>query len=89
MTDVEIESLSIEYIPTVSEFSKVYPNDLFGMPPDRDIDFRIDLEPDTPAISNPPYNMAVAEYRKIKAHIQEILNKGLIRPSVSPWGSHC
>ena len=61
--------------------------DLPGMPPDRDIDFCIDLEPGTRPISIPPYRMAPAELRELKAHLQELLGKGFIRPSASPWGA--
>ena len=57
------------------------------MPPDRDIDFCIDLEPGTRPISIPPYRMAPAELRELKAQLQELLNKGFIRPSASPWGA--
>ena len=85
--DVEIETPSIEFIPVVSEFRKVFPNDLHGMPPDRDIDFCIDLEPGTRPISILPYRMAPAELRELKAQIQELLNKGFIHPSASPWGA--
>ena len=61
--------------------------DILGMPPDRDIDFCIDLEPGTRPISIPPYRMAPAELRELKAQLQELLGKGFIRPSASPWGA--
>ena len=61
--------------------------DLPGMPPDRDIDFCIDLEPGTHPISIPPYRMAPAELRELKAQLQELLSKVFIRPSASPWGA--
>ncbi|XP_069144506.1 uncharacterized protein [Solanum lycopersicum] len=63
------------------------PGDLPGMPPFRDIDFCIDLEPATRPISIPPNRMAPAELRELKAQLQEILGKCFIRPSVSPWGA--
>ena len=65
----------------------MFPVDLPGMPPDRDIDFCIDLEPGTRPISIPPYRMAPVELRELKAQLQELLNKGFIRPSASPWGA--
>ena len=65
----------------------MFPVDLPGMPPDRDIDFCIDLEPGNRPISIPPYRMAPAELRKLKAQLQELLSKGFIRPSASPWGT--
>ena len=61
----------------------MFPADLPGMPPDRDIDFCIDLEPGSRPISIPPYRMAPAELRELKAQLQELLNKGFIRPSAS------
>ncbi|WMV30007.1 hypothetical protein MTR67_023392 [Solanum verrucosum] len=73
--DVEIEAPSIGSIPVVSEFSEVFPNDLPGMPPDRDILFCIYLEPGSYPISIPPYQMAPAELRELKAQIQELLDK--------------
>ena len=78
---------SIESVSIVREFLDVFPADLPGMPPDRNIDFCIDLEPGTRPISIPPYRMAPAELRELKAQLQELLSKGFIRPSASPWGA--
>ncbi|WMV45753.1 hypothetical protein MTR67_039138 [Solanum verrucosum] len=85
--DVELETPSIESIHVVSKFREVFPNDLFVMPPDRDIYFCIDLEPGTRPISIPPYRMAPAELRELKAQIKELLDKTFIRPSASLWGA--
>ena len=85
--DVKVESPSIESNPVVSEFREVFPTDLPGMPPDRDIDFCIDLEPGTLPISILLYRMAPSELRELKAQIKELLDKGFIRPSASPWGA--
>ena len=71
----------------MSEFSEVFPTDLPGLPPDRDIDFCIDVETGTRPISIPPYRMAPAELKELKEQLQDLLSKGFIRPSVSPWGS--
>ena len=68
----------IESVSIVREFLDVFPADLTGMPPDRDIDFCIDLEPGTRPISIPPYRMAHAELRELKAQLQELLSKGFI-----------
>ncbi|WMV09857.1 hypothetical protein MTR67_003242 [Solanum verrucosum] len=76
--DVDAESPSIESIHIVSKFKEVFPTDWHGMPPDRDIDFCIDLEPDTRPISISPYRMAPVELRELKAQIQELLEKGFI-----------
>ncbi|KAH0746513.1 hypothetical protein KY290_008221 [Solanum tuberosum] len=85
--DVEVGSPSIESIHVVSEFREMFLIYLSGMPPDRDIYFCINLEPGTRPISITPYHMAPAELRELKAQIQELLDKGSIRPSASPWGA--
>ena len=85
--DTSIETPMLESIPGVSEFSEVFPTDLPGLPPDRDIDFCIDVEPGTRPISIPPYRMAPAELKELKEQLQDLLSKGFIRPSVSPWGA--
>ncbi|KAH0655262.1 hypothetical protein KY285_030144 [Solanum tuberosum] len=85
--DFEVESPSIESIPVVLEFREVFPTDLPAMPPNRDIDFYIDLETGTRPISIPPYRMDLAELRDLKAQIQELLDKGFIYPSASLWGA--
>ncbi|XP_055814099.1 uncharacterized protein LOC129883465 [Solanum dulcamara] len=87
LRDDNSEVPTIESISIVREFMDVFPADLPGMPPDRDIDFCIDLEPDTRPIFIPPYRMAPAELRELKAQLQELLGKGFIRPSASPWGA--
>ena len=63
--DTSIETPMLESIPVVSEFSEVFPTDLPGLPPDRDIDFCIDVEPGTRPISIPPYRMAPAELKEL------------------------
>ncbi|XP_055822091.1 uncharacterized protein LOC129890593 [Solanum dulcamara] len=73
LRDDNSEVPTIESISIVREFMDVFPADLPGMPPDRDIDFCIDLEPDTRLISIPPYRMAPAELRELKAQLQELL----------------
>ena len=51
------------------------------------MEFTIDLIPETEPISIPPYRMAPAELRELKARLEELLSKGFIRPSISPWGA--
>ena len=69
------------------EFPDVFPEDLLGLPPDREGEFVIDLVLGTAPISKPPYIMAPLELEELKKQIQELLDKGFIRPSVSPWGA--
>ena len=64
-----------------------FPDDIAGLPPEREVEFTIDLIPGTKPISIPPYRMAPAELRELKAQLEELLSKGFIRPSISPWGA--
>ena len=64
-----------------------FPNDIAGLPPEREVESTIDLIPGTEPISIPPYRMAPAELRELKAQLEELLSKGFIRPSISPWGA--
>ncbi|TYK13633.1 ty3-gypsy retrotransposon protein [Cucumis melo var. makuwa] len=75
-------SLSSELV--VREYPEVFPDELPGLPPPKEIDFAIELEPDTALISRAPYGMAPAELKELKVQLQELLDKGFIRPSVSP-----
>ncbi|XP_069143327.1 uncharacterized protein [Solanum lycopersicum] len=83
--DVKSEASSIWSILVVSEFSEVFFNDFPGLPPDRDIDFCIDLDPGTRPISTPSYRMDLAKLRELKAQTQEFFYKGFINPCSSPW----
>ena len=74
-------------VPIVCEFSDVFPDELPGLPPDREIEFCIDVVPGTTPISIPPYRMAPAELKELKEQLQELLIQGFIRPSISPWGA--
>ncbi|KAL8120809.1 hypothetical protein AgCh_017842 [Apium graveolens] len=85
--DVEKESVRIEDIPIVRDFLDVFPDELPGLPPDREIEFTIDLAPGTEPVSKAPYRMAPVEKKELAAQLQELLDKGVIRPSVSPWGA--
>ena len=81
------EGTTFDEIPVVREFPDVFPDDITGLPPDREVEFTIDLIPGTEPISIPPYRMAPAELRELKAQLEELLSKGFIRPSISPWGA--
>jgi hypothetical protein len=76
----------VERIPVVCEYPDVFPDELPGMPPNRDIEFAIELQPRTAPISKRPYRMPPAELEELKKQLQELLDKGFIRPSNSPWG---
>jgi hypothetical protein len=80
-TDIKLED-----IPIVCEYPDIFPDDLPGMPPDRDIEFIIELQPGTTPISKRPYRMPPNELAELKIQLQDLLDKGFIRPSASPWG---
>jgi hypothetical protein len=77
---------SIEEIPMVRDFLDVFLDDLPGMPPEKDIKFKIELQPGTPPIANSPYKITWEELAKLKIQLKDLLDKGFIRPSSSPWG---
>jgi len=85
--DLESEIPSLESVPIVKDFPEVFPDDLLKIPPEREIDFGIDLLPDTQPISIPPYRMSPTELKELKAQLKDLLDKGFIQPSISPWGA--
>lgn len=85
--DFSSEYPSLKTVPVVNEYSDVFLKDLPGIPPEREIDFGIDLLPDTQPISISPYRMAPVELKELKDQLKDILDKGFIRPSISPWGA--
>jgi hypothetical protein len=82
----EVIILKIQDIPVVCEFSDVFPEDLLGLPPERDVEFVIELKPSTTPISRRSYRMPPNELAELKTQLQDLLEKGFIRPSSSPWG---
>nr|AAV31278.1 putative polyprotein [Oryza sativa Japonica Group] len=82
-----LNQITLEEIPIVQEYPDVFPDDLPGMPPKRDIEFRIDLVPGTTPIHKRPYRMAANELAEVKRQVDDLLQKGYIRPSSSPWGA--
>ncbi|KAL0561248.1 hypothetical protein IC582_001670 [Cucumis melo] len=87
VVDIREPEVSLSSEPVVREYPDVFPDELPGLPPPREVDFAIELEPGTAPISRAPYRMAPAELKELKVQLQELLDKGFIRPSVSPWGA--
>ena len=79
--------LKVEDIPVVKEFPDVFSKELPRLPPDREVEFTIDLVPGISPISKAPYRMALTEIKELKEKLQELLDKGFIQPSASPWGA--
>ena len=83
----QLQGNSVEDIRIVCEYPDAFPDDLPGMPPERDIEFIIDLLPSTAPITKRPYRMSVGELEELKARLRDFLDKKFIRPSSSPWGA--
>jgi hypothetical protein len=83
----QLDAVQSSEVPVVNEFPDVFPNELPGMPPDRDIEFVIELKPGTVPIYKTPFRMTTPELAELKEHIREVVEKGFIRPSSSPWGA--
>jgi hypothetical protein len=81
------ESNPIEAIRIVSEFPDVFPEELPGMPPEREVEFAIELIPGTAPISKRGYRVSGPKLVELKKQIDELLEKGYIRPSTSPWAA--
>jgi len=81
------EEQTLHDVPVVCEYPDVFPEELLGLPPDRDIEFAIDLVPGTAPIAKRPYRMSVEELVELKKQLKDLLDKCYIRPSASPWGS--
>jgi hypothetical protein len=83
----QMKVTTLEEILVVQEYPDVFLEELPGMPPDRDIEFLIELLPGTPPISKRPYRMPVNELVQLKKQLAELQAKGFIRPSSSPYGA--
>ncbi|XP_028798835.1 uncharacterized protein LOC114754221 [Neltuma alba] len=84
---IEDEAGGIEQIAVVRDYPEVFSDEVAGLPPEREVEFSIELVPGTTPISKAPYRMSPSELVELKKQLEELLEKGLIRPSVSPWGS--
>ena len=85
--DLQSGDLEIGDISIVREFSDVFLDDLLRLPPNHEIEFSINLLPGTAPISKAPYRMAPIELKELKEQLVELLDKGFISPSASPWGA--
>ncbi|KAJ9536431.1 hypothetical protein OSB04_un000389 [Centaurea solstitialis] len=85
--DTKAKEKRIQDIPVVREFPEVFPEELPGLPPQRQVEFYIDSVPGAGPIAKSPYRLAPSEMQELSNQLQELLDKGLIRPSSSPWGA--
>ncbi|GKA08450.1 hypothetical protein Tco_0687781 [Tanacetum coccineum] len=77
----------IKDVPIVRDFLEVFPEDLSGLPPAQPVEFQIDLISGAAPIARAPYRLAPSEMKELSEQLQELSNKGFIRPSSSPWGA--
>ncbi|GJS94999.1 putative reverse transcriptase domain-containing protein [Tanacetum coccineum] len=81
------EGKQIKDVPIVRDFPEVFPEDLSGLPLARPVEFQIDLIPGAAPVARAPYRLAPSEMKELSEQLQELSNKGFIRPSSSPWGA--
>ncbi|GJR12157.1 putative reverse transcriptase domain-containing protein [Tanacetum coccineum] len=86
-TEDKSEEKRLEDVPTVRDFPEVFPEDLPGLPPTRQVEFQIDLVPSAAVVARAPYRLAPSELQELSTQLQELSDKGFIRPSSSPWGA--
>ncbi|GJV91404.1 putative reverse transcriptase domain-containing protein [Tanacetum coccineum] len=86
-TEDKSEEKRLEDVPIVRDFPEVFPEDLSGIPPTRQVEFQIDLVPGAAPVARAPYRLAPSEMKELAKQLQELSDKGFIRPSSSPWGA--
>ncbi|GJU64097.1 reverse transcriptase domain-containing protein [Tanacetum coccineum] len=85
--DDKSEEKCLEDVPIVRDFPEVFPKDLPGLPPTQQVEFQIDLVHDAAPVSGSPYRLTPSEMQELSTQLQELSDKGFIRPSSSPWGA--
>ncbi|GJV37505.1 putative reverse transcriptase domain-containing protein [Tanacetum coccineum] len=83
----KLEKKRLEDVPTVRDFPEIFPEDLSGLPPTRQVEFQIDLIPGVAPVARAPYRLAPSEMKELSEQLKELSDKGFIRPSSSPWGA--
>ncbi|GJW85765.1 hypothetical protein Tco_0158910 [Tanacetum coccineum] len=86
-TEDKSEKKRLEDVPIVWDFPDVFPEDLPGLPPTRQVEFQIDLIPGAAPVARAPYRLAPSEMKELSEQLKELSDKGFIRPSSSPWGA--
>nr|GFA30434.1 putative reverse transcriptase domain-containing protein [Tanacetum cinerariifolium] len=77
----------LQDVPVICKFPKVFPDDLPGLPPPRQVEFKIELIPGAAPVARAPYRLAPSELKELSNQLKELSEKGFIRPSSSPWGA--
>ncbi|GJZ64955.1 putative reverse transcriptase domain-containing protein [Tanacetum coccineum] len=87
VTEKEPKEKRLKDVPVIRDFPEVFPDDLPGLPPPRQVEFKIELVPGAAPVARAPYRLAPSEMKELADQLQELLEKGFIRPSSSPWGA--
>ena len=87
VVDKTKEEVKIQNIPVACDFPDVFPEELPRIPPERQVEFRIDLVPGATPIAKSLFKLALTEMQELSSQLSELLNKGFIRPNFSPWGA--
>ncbi|GKB92323.1 putative reverse transcriptase domain-containing protein [Tanacetum coccineum] len=87
MEEDKSEGKKLKDIPIIRDFSKVFPEDLPGLPLARPVEFQIDLIPGAAPVARAPYRLAPSEMKELLEQLQELSDKGFIRPSSTLWGA--
>ncbi|GJS23954.1 reverse transcriptase domain-containing protein [Tanacetum coccineum] len=87
VTKKEKSEKRLKDVPVIRDFPEVFPDDLPGLPPPRQVEFKIDLVPGAAPVARAPYRLALLEMKELSEQLKELLEKGFIRPSSSPWGA--
>ncbi|GKF98675.1 hypothetical protein Tco_0297458, partial [Tanacetum coccineum] len=87
VTKKEKSKKLLEDVPVICDFPEVFPDDLPGLPPPRQVEFKIDLVSSVAPVNRAPYRLALLEMKELSEQLKELLEKGFILPSSSPWGA--
>nr|GEZ80140.1 putative reverse transcriptase domain, ribonuclease H-like domain, aspartic peptidase domain protein [Tanacetum cinerariifolium] len=87
VTEKELAKKQLQDVAVICNFREVFPNDLPGLPPPRQVEFKIELIPGTAPVARAPYRLAPSELKELSNQLKELSEKGFIRPSSSPWGA--
>ncbi|KAI3786473.1 hypothetical protein L1987_40178 [Smallanthus sonchifolius] len=87
VVEKKTQGKKLQNVPIIKDYPEVFPDDLPGLPPIRQVEFWIDLVPGATPVAKSPYRLASSEIKELSSQLQELLDKGFVRPSFSPWGA--
>nr|GFC26251.1 putative reverse transcriptase domain-containing protein [Tanacetum cinerariifolium] len=87
VTESEPAKKQLQDVSVICDFPEVFPDDLPGLPPPRQVEFKIELMPGAAPVARAPYHLAPSELKELSDQLKELSEKGFIRPSSSPWGA--